>query len=76
MVLAAARAGLGLALVPELFVGPDLASGALRLASARSMASDTPYVLSYPQRSLDIAAFVRFRDWILTDAPPPVTGNK
>ncbi|WP_232295780.1 LysR family transcriptional regulator [Pseudorhodobacter aquimaris] len=68
MVLAAARAGLGLALVPEMFVGADLASGALRLASARSMASDTPYVLTYPERSMDIAAFHRFRDWVLGGA--------
>jgi DNA-binding transcriptional LysR family regulator len=71
MVLAAARAGLGLALVPELFVAADLASGALRLASARSMASKTPYVLTYPQRSLEIAAFRKFRDWILADAEKP-----
>lgn len=68
MVLAAARAGLGLALVPELFIGPDLASGALRLASNRSMTSDTPYVLTYPARSLEITAFCRFRDWVLADA--------
>jgi len=67
MVLAAARAGLGLALVPEVFVGPDLASGALQLASARSMTSDTPYALTYPQRSLDIVAFRQFREWILAD---------
>lgn len=68
MVLAAARAGLGLALVPEMFVKADLASGALRLASVRSMASDTPYVLTYPDRSMDIAAFRTFRDWILDGA--------
>ncbi|QCO56879.1 LysR family transcriptional regulator (plasmid) [Pseudorhodobacter turbinis] len=68
MVLAAARAGLGLALVPEMFVGADLTSGALRLASARSMASDTPYVLTYPDRSMEIAAFRRFRDWMLDGA--------
>lgn len=67
MVLAAARAGLGLALVPEIFVAPDLASGALCLASARSMTSDTPYALTYPQRSLGIGAFRQFRDWILAD---------
>ena len=67
MVLAAARAGLGLALVPDVFAAPDLASGALRLASARSMTTDTPYVLAYPHRSLEITAFRRFRDWIVTE---------
>jgi LysR family transcriptional regulator, glycine cleavage system transcriptional activator len=67
MVLAAARAGLGLALVPEVFAAPDIAAGGLRLASARVMTTDTPYVLTYPERSLEIAAFRRFRDWILAD---------
>jgi LysR family glycine cleavage system transcriptional activator len=67
MVLAAARAGLGLALVPEVFAAPDIAAGTLRLASSRVMATDTPYVLTYPERSLEIAAFQLFRDWILSD---------
>jgi len=76
MVLAAARAGLGLALVPEVFVAQDLASGALRLASARSMISDTPYVLTYPKRSLDIVAFRQFRHWILADGGDGDAQNK
>tara|TARA_R110002096_G_scaffold242843_5_gene434748 strand:+ start:4413 stop:5393 length:981 start_codon:yes stop_codon:yes gene_type:complete len=71
MVLAAARAGLGLGLVPEAFVQGDLAAGTLRLASPRVMVSDTPYVLTYPERSLSLEAFCRFRDWILSDAPSP-----
>lgn len=70
MVLAAAQAGLGLALVPEMLVAPDLAAGRLRLAAPRRMVSATPYVLTWPDRSEDVAAFRAFRDWILTDAPP------
>lgn len=70
MVLAAARAGLGLALVPEVFVQDDLAAASLCLASTRKMTSQSPYVLTYPQRSLELEAFCRFRDWILTDASP------
>ena len=69
MVLAAARAGLGLALVPEPFVAEDLAAGRLCLASSRAMISDTPYVLTYPARSRDLPAFRAFRDWILADLP-------
>lgn len=69
MVLAAARAGLGLALVPDILVAPDLASGALRQVSARVMVSATPYVLNWPERSADVAAFRAFRDWIIADAP-------
>jgi DNA-binding transcriptional LysR family regulator len=68
MVLAAAKAGLGLALVPDVFAAPGIAAGSLRLASARVMTTDTPYALTYPERSLDIAAFRQFRDWILAEA--------
>lgn len=68
MVLAAARAGLGVALVPEILVRGDLASGALRLASRRSMVTRTPYALHYPERSEEIAAFRAFRDWIIAEA--------
>lgn len=68
MVLAAAQAGLGVALVPDMLVAPDLAAGRLRLASRRSMVSATPYVLSWPDRSEEVAAFRVFRDWIGADA--------
>ncbi len=61
MVLAAARAGLGVGLVPDVLAAPDLANGALVQASARSMATDTPYVLNYAVRSLESAGFVALR---------------
>lgn len=67
MVLAAARAGLGVALVPELLVQDDLAAGAVRLASKRRMRTGTPYVMTYPARSLGVPAFVAFRDWLIED---------
>lgn len=68
MVLAAAQAGLGVALVPDILVAPDLAAGRLRLASRRSMVSAAPYVLTWPARSEEVAAFRAFRDWIVDDA--------
>lgn len=68
MVLAAARAGMGAALVPEVLVGADLASGALRLASRRSMPGRWPYALSWPERSEERASFRAFRDWLVKDA--------
>ena len=67
MVLAGARAGLGVALVPELLVQDDLAAGAVRLASKRRMRTGTPYVMTYPARSLAVPAFVAFRDWLTKD---------
>ncbi len=76
MVLAAARAGLGVALLPEVLVAPDLASGALRRASPRSMVTATPYVLMAPPRSHDLPAFAAFRKWLLAaDAPPPLVAE-
>jgi len=68
MVLAAARAGMGAALVPEVLVGADLASGALRLASRRSMPGRWPYALSWPERSEERASFRAFRDWLVGEA--------
>lgn len=65
MVLAAARAGMGVALVPEVLVTDEIARGELRLASTRSMLTDTPYLLTYPPRSEDVAAFRTFRDWLV-----------
>lgn len=70
MVLAAAREGQGVALVPEVLAAPDLATGALRLASPRSMTTDAPYRLTYPARSLDLPAFRAFRDWLCLGARP------
>ena len=65
MVLAAARAGMGVALVPEVLVTDEIARGELRRASTRSMLTDTPYILTYPPRSEDVAAFRTFRDWLV-----------
>ena len=67
MVLAAARAGLGVALVPEMLVWDDLAARAVRVVSRRKMRTATPYVLTYPQRSRDVPAFVAFREWLIAD---------
>ncbi len=67
MVLAAARAGLGVALVPELLVQDDLLTGAVRLVSRRKMRTATPYVMTYPQRSQSVPAFVAFRNWLIAD---------
>jgi len=56
---------MGVALVPEVLVTDEIARGELRLASTRSMLTDTPYILTYPPRSEDVAAFRTFRDWLV-----------
>lgn len=71
MVLAAAIAGMGIALVPELLVAEALARGTLVRVSERRLKTDTPYALTYPGRSLELPAFRQFRDWLVEDARTP-----
>lgn len=66
MVLAAAQAGLGVALVPEVLAADDLARGRLVKGAARSLLTATPYLLTYPERSMAVPAFVALRDWLVT----------
>ncbi|MEM7306601.1 MAG: LysR substrate-binding domain-containing protein [Planctomycetota bacterium] len=68
MVIQAAVAGLGVALVPDFLVRGELASGALveplpehRLSGLRS------YYLAYPETSRELPGLVRFRRWILDE---------
>jgi LysR family glycine cleavage system transcriptional activator len=64
MIIAAAKANLGIALVPEILVAEDLALGRLRLASARSIAGPSPYALIWPAGRRESRALRLFRDWI------------
>jgi LysR family glycine cleavage system transcriptional activator len=50
MVIEMACAGMGVAIVPEVLVRPELASGALQRASARSLATGEDYTLITPRR--------------------------
>ena len=68
MVATAAAGGLGLALVPEVLVADDLASGRLVRASERRVAGSAPYALLYPERSAASPIFRAFRDWLADEA--------
>ncbi|QYK43485.1 MAG: LysR family transcriptional regulator [Paracoccaceae bacterium] len=61
MVLAAARAGMGVALVPEILAAQEIAAGALRPASTRRLDGGAPYLLVWPDRTSDLPAFTAFR---------------
>lgn len=61
MVLAAARAGMGAALVPEILVEADLAEGRLVRLDDRRMQGPHPYRLIWPARTERLAAFAAFR---------------
>lgn len=71
MILAAAKANLGIALVPEVLVQEDLAAGTLRLASARSIAGKSPYALIWPAGREESRSLRLFRDWIAAETLPP-----
>lgn len=64
MVIGAAISELGVALVPEVLVEPELTAGRLVLASDRRMVVSAPYSLIFPPRSLEIETFSAFRDWL------------
>ncbi len=77
LTLAAARAGLGAALLPEAFVLDDLESGALTRLSPRRLEGDQPCLLVWPQAAEALEGFRLFHDWLCaetgaeTGAPPP-----
>jgi len=55
---------LGVALVPEVLVEPEITAGRLIMASERRLVVSAPYSLIFPAHSLEIEAFVAFRDWL------------
>lgn len=74
MIISAAVSGLGVALVPEVLVEPELAAGLLVAASERRLIVSTPYSLIYPSRSLEITGFAAFRNWLSSFAQASTHG--
>ena len=65
MVVEAARAGLGYALLPDFVADPLLAKNELALALPDSrFATTRSYWLVYPERSLELPALIAFRAWL------------
>lgn len=68
MVIAAARAGLGLALLPEIFVRQDLGAGTLCRAVDIELAGPSPYALIYPSARPMSDSLRTFAGWLRGDA--------
>jgi DNA-binding transcriptional LysR family regulator len=69
MLIAAAVAGLGVALVPEKTVEAELADATLILASRRRLSVSGVYSLLYPESSMRNSAFAAFRSWLINEMP-------
>jgi LysR family glycine cleavage system transcriptional activator len=65
MVAEAAKAGLGIALLPRFLFEQELVSGELFLPINKSLESDGMYYFVYPQRSGASPALIAFREWLL-----------
>ena len=68
MLVEAARAGLGVALVPRFFVQQELASGELVMPNRLSLSDDRGYWLVYPERKQGAPLLQAFREWLLAAA--------
>lgn len=68
MVAEASKAGLGIALLPEMFVTEEIRRRALvRLFPAEAQA-DGAYYLIYPKRKATMPGLISFRQWLLAEA--------
>ena len=65
MLVEAARAGLGVALVPRFFVLAELANRELVIPNDMSVRNDKGYYLVYPEAKQNAPLLQPFRDWLL-----------
>lgn len=71
MVIQAAVAGLGVAVIPEFLVQHELSAGDLVMPFRHPVRSTSAYYLVYPTQSRDLPALKVFRDWLLTEVGVP-----
>jgi LysR family glycine cleavage system transcriptional activator len=67
MMIQAAIAGLGLALLPDFLVEAELRSGALATVAPVAIQSDNAYWLVCPEHKAELAAVKLFRAWVLEE---------
>ncbi len=64
MVISAAQAGMGIALLPDIFAQPAIASGVLRQLHGRALRGPAPYALIRPTSREASTAMDAFADWL------------
>ena len=65
MLIQAAIAGLGIAVLPRFFIQEELASGRLAVAINRPVTSEQAYYLVHPEGKADLYRVCVFRDWLI-----------
>ena len=65
MVIQAAIAGLGLAVLPRFLIQEELASGRLVVAINRPVPSEQAYYLVHPERKADLYKVCVFKEWMI-----------
>lgn len=68
MLVEAARAGLGIALVPRFFVMNELSNGELLIPCDLALRNDRGYYLVYPERKQSAPLLMAFESWLLATA--------
>ncbi|MBD2836824.1 LysR family transcriptional regulator [Pseudomonas sp. JM0905a] len=68
MLAQAAMHEMGVALIPPFLIQRELADGRLVIAHSHSFRSDKAYYLIIPERKLESAALIAFRDWLVDAA--------
>ena len=64
MVISAAQAGMGIALIPEIFAQQAIASGTLLKVHSQTLSGPTPYVLIRPANREVSSALDAFTSWL------------
>ncbi|MDX2480426.1 MAG: LysR substrate-binding domain-containing protein [Desulfuromusa sp.] len=67
ILISAACAGLGIALIPRFLIDEELEKKQLSIVFDISLKSDAAYYLVYPEENLSSSALKRFRTWLLDE---------
>jgi DNA-binding transcriptional LysR family regulator len=76
MMIQAALAGLGVALLPRFLVRDELASGRLIVAASHELKTSSAYWLVYAESKAQLPAVGQFRDWLLNVIQEENTSNR
>ncbi len=71
MLIHAAIAGLGVALIPEFMITNDIKEGRLKQVHSRSMHSKPQYFMAIPNEKMQDEKIIKFREWLIQEVRHP-----